>query len=279
MQINAHGGGCCGVRHISGMDHGTEQELDELLAQVCPNDNPNRLTEIILSSRQIATLPDRRNPERGWPAILNERGFRLVSRFTNSNSDNECFIFHHVPEFLSLDPADMPRRMREWTHGVDYTPPVVEQRTQPRVEMPVRNNITNPTEYTVGRRVRRISRDGGGNSLENPVGSTGTIERVAAPDVNGTLISVRFDHNNQAVRAYTHRFELIPEENPEPVLEETPRVLLSTYHNVYRRSGRSSWGWDSYAQAESSGEVTVVRVDRRDVMSDGEIVWTENVQD
>lgn len=108
----AHGAQCCGIRHIYGMDNVTVAELDRLIGQV----EANRLIEIVLSERQVTG--DRWHQSvrdaGGMPAILAARGFRLVSRFMNSNSDNNCYIFHRVPRFASIQPRDLPF---EWTHN------------------------------------------------------------------------------------------------------------------------------------------------------------------
>lgn len=138
-ELEEHGGGCCGIRHIYGMDNSTYDEVDELIAEVDNEEGQgNRLIEIILSSRQVGAPGAgmrARNPEGGWPAFMQSRGFRLVSRFNNSNSGNDCYIFHRVPHFLSTRPGVLPFT---WTHG-DTSPGVMQaggpgQMPAPRIE-------------------------------------------------------------------------------------------------------------------------------------------------
>lgn len=181
MRMVDHGGGCCGIKHVFNMDNTTAEELDRYLAEICTPANPNRLTEVVLSARQVGIGNSmlHRNPqtEGGWPAILNARGFRLVSRFKNSNSDNEVFVFHHVPNFLSLDPNDMGGQMRNWRHDYVIPAEAVATMTTPRVAVP-RNVADNAwvassrDNVQVGTRVRLNERVG-----ERPQGLTGVATR------------------------------------------------------------------------------------------------------
>lgn len=62
---------------------------------------------------------------------------------------------------------------------------------------------------------------------------------------------------------------------PAPAAPPAARVVLSTYHNVFR-DGRRGAGYDTYNEAwEARGQRT--RVDRRQIMSNGDIVWNERV--
>lgn len=64
---------------------------------------------------------------------------------------------------------------------------------------------------------------------------------------------------------------------PAPAAPPPARVILSTYHNVFR-DGRRGAGYDTYNEAwENRGRRT--RVDRRDIMSNGDIVWNENIHE
>lgn len=64
---------------------------------------------------------------------------------------------------------------------------------------------------------------------------------------------------------------------PAPVEPPLARVILSTYHNVFR-DGRRGAGYDTYDEAWTArGQRT--RVDRRQVMSNGDIIWDENVHE
>lgn len=60
----------------------------------------------------------------------------------------------------------------------------------------------------------------------------------------------------------------------EPAAE--PAVVSSTFHNVYPRSGRSDCGWPS-REAATEHRGRAVSIDRRDVYSDGSVVWAEDI--
>lgn len=129
--VQDHGGSCCGVRHIYGMDNTTVRQLEDLIAQVDRLDRVGRATresgrliEVILSQRQVGidgAVGHRWaacvEAEGGWPVVMQRLGFRLVSRFNNANSGYDCFVFHRVPVFKSL--TDLPFA---WRHEV--APPV-----------------------------------------------------------------------------------------------------------------------------------------------------------
>jgi len=133
MNMDDHGGNCCGVRHIYGFDSSRPDELTRLLAQVDAmrsvdraSGDAHRLTEVILSERQVTA--DSGNTgwtaevreAGGWPAILAANGFSLVNRFENANSGKKCYIFHRVNNPLSL--TDLP---------FDWTGPLGAQRAAP----------------------------------------------------------------------------------------------------------------------------------------------------
>ena len=106
MEIRAHGGGCCGVRHLCGFNTQTTNvkvdgkietvpipaslsRLDELLASA----PKGRLVEAVLTDNQ-ATI---------WNLALRERKFVLITRFRNANSGNNCNVYHWMkPEGYSI---------------------------------------------------------------------------------------------------------------------------------------------------------------------------------
>lgn len=64
---------------------------------------------------------------------------------------------------------------------------------------------------------------------------------------------------------------------PAPAAPPPARVILATYHNVFG-DGRRGAGYDTYDEAwENRGRRT--RIDRRQVMSNGDIVWNENIHE
>lgn len=123
MQVNQHGGYCCGAGHISGFDRATPQDLDQCIREFEDNygAGDNRLIEVILSERQVTTgrmpagrggLADQISEETrqagGWAAVLRERGFKLVTRFNNSNSEQNCYVFHRIRNEMSLNNRQLP---------------------------------------------------------------------------------------------------------------------------------------------------------------------------
>lgn len=85
---------CCGIQHIMGHSEGglngdytrygypTAEELDRMTIV------KNILYEITLTNKQC-----RENPE--YIALIQRKGFRLVTTFKNPNSGNICNVFHY----------------------------------------------------------------------------------------------------------------------------------------------------------------------------------------
>lgn len=166
---------------------------------------------------------------------------------------------------------------------------------------------SNMREFAVGDRIQVV------NSWGNfPRGLVGTITRVAnpqsvtiqfdvpnsAPEGSATNFITIVDHNRQAdvpreriapppaararpvpppqrhtedgpVRAAIPAAPVVPAAPPEA------RAVFSTYHCVFR-DGRRGAGYDSHAEAQANlGRRT--RVDRRTIMSNGDIVWAANI--
>lgn len=84
MIVNAHGGACCGMRHIFGFNSSGKQQrasLDHSLSLV-PG---SRVAEVVLTDSQCTK-------ER--MALLKEKGFRYVASFINGNTRRKLHIFH-----------------------------------------------------------------------------------------------------------------------------------------------------------------------------------------
>jgi len=280
MRLVDHGAACCGIKHIFNMDNSTEAELDRFLQEACPPDNNNRLVEIALSSRQIGAPGQSlqgNNPPDGWPSILQRKGFRLVSRFRNSNSGNEVFIFHFVPRFLSLLPADMPGMMRTWEH--QYVAPDLATVTVPRAIPAAAGRWVRSSHETIqvgsrvrlGRTVGRLNQHLAGvttRPYRQGNANPGWYIQWDGRDVDPNEGFWSFDHIEVQ--------ENPDEEAPAPVAVPEPTIVFSTYHNVFRDRGRSGAGYDS-AEAARWSAPRCRRRDRRDIFSDGTVIWSENV--
>lgn len=123
MYYARHAGGCCGIGVIYGFDQATIADLDRCLQEHNnAGEGTNRLCEVVLSERQVCDANNLPNGRRGmanqileevrnaggWPAILQERGFKLVKRFRNSNSGQVCYVWHKIPRELSLENRNLP---------------------------------------------------------------------------------------------------------------------------------------------------------------------------
>jgi hypothetical protein len=244
MDMVEHGGQCCGIRTIFGFDHGTVAELDAHIARLDDMTNiggvgATRMVEVVLSERQVTPGV--------WPRHLAERGFRLVSRFLNANSGRKCYVFHRA-NFLPLN--DLP-----------FTWDVNARATDNGVR-PAATPIAPPVRFAIGQRVRYSNQ----GFAHIPTGTEGEVIAVAG---TGNPV-VRWDNGHTSSdRGHSqHYVEILA---PAPVV----RTVISTYHNVLR-AGRSDAGWSTRAAAAGAAP-RAVRIDRRDVRSDGNIVWTEGV--
>lgn len=112
MEYERHGGSCCGISHVFGFDYATEDALDEIIRDHdvgAEHGSPgSRTLEAVLSERQVNPNLGRNRAmimpsvwaRGGWAPILFEKGFRLVGRFNNSNSDQNCYIFHRNLQWM-----------------------------------------------------------------------------------------------------------------------------------------------------------------------------------
>lgn len=130
MAVNTHGGNCCGVAHVhdfpskacfnlrataaasrkSLLQTTPKQWLKAQVAKAvteiystyyeCDDDGEYELgpeecqyaIEVVLAGYQMPM----------WEPILAEAGFKMVLQFTNSNSDNECYIFLGLTQELTF---------------------------------------------------------------------------------------------------------------------------------------------------------------------------------
>lgn len=84
-----HGGGCCGVRHIYNFTGTRTEAIEEEIKTAVSRVGSAGLYEIVLTGAQL-----RRRP--AIAKIIQELGFRFVTRFKNPNSRNICYVFHWI---------------------------------------------------------------------------------------------------------------------------------------------------------------------------------------
>jgi len=120
MNYGEHGGGCCGISHVSNFPYecspiwetALDRTLDESYREIrenvlqnyidtissrrgwhdespLPEELPknwkvNHLIKVVLTDQQMLM----------WAETLKKKGFRLVTRFLNSNSGNHCNVLH-----------------------------------------------------------------------------------------------------------------------------------------------------------------------------------------
>lgn len=115
MQFTNHGGGCCGIMHIQGMEEdpdepnsnrlgetvtGSEALLD-FLTYLLPEYNRQRVVEVTTSSEN--------NQTENWASELLRQGFRRVCSFYNSNSGNTVTVWHHHPNLTLYGDEPQPQ--------------------------------------------------------------------------------------------------------------------------------------------------------------------------
>lgn len=105
ITVNYHGGGCCGVRHIYNFTGTRTEAVEEGIKTAVSRLSSAGLYEIVLTGAQL-----RRRP--AIAKIIQELGFRFVTRFKNPNSGNICYVFHWVKNHASKATA-MPFKIIE----------------------------------------------------------------------------------------------------------------------------------------------------------------------
>lgn len=115
VTITNHGGSysCCGCSHLSRFTGAPSREafhqtIVNRIARVqgaqqnrarAPQGIDNHLFEAALTDAQM---------QAGWDVVLKDYGFRLVTRFYNSNTGNYVNILHYSPTRASRRNADVP---------------------------------------------------------------------------------------------------------------------------------------------------------------------------
>lgn len=96
-RIQAHGGGCCGVRHIAGFSASwlhprPTKEMIQDEVKIFPPSSGGRtrgkVVEAVITDSQFRQQPE-------LAQIMKDEGFRLVTRFHNSTG-GMCNVLHRV---------------------------------------------------------------------------------------------------------------------------------------------------------------------------------------
>lgn len=86
---NYHGGQCCGIRHVYDFIGTRTGDVEAQIKTAVSRLGSAGMYEIVLTGAQL-----RRRP--AIAKIVQELGFRFVTRFKNPNSRNLCYVFHWV---------------------------------------------------------------------------------------------------------------------------------------------------------------------------------------
>lgn len=93
MRFENHGGGCCGRRHIFGMNGETADSIRRIMVHNGLNADSNKITEIVLSEEN-EDLEDLQTE------VVNA-GFVLVARWENC-SGSTCYMYLHANDWLAF---------------------------------------------------------------------------------------------------------------------------------------------------------------------------------
>lgn len=93
LQLSQHGGRCCGMRHIFNFptafpgQEPTVKVYKDIIGSAMRHSTGCGLIEVSLIDRQLNT---------NLIAALKSKGFYLVSRFSNPNTQNYVNVFHKL---------------------------------------------------------------------------------------------------------------------------------------------------------------------------------------
>lgn len=115
MIFGAHGGGCCGRRHIYGMNGETSESIRRLIAAegYGPNTDTNKVIEIVLSEEN-RNLEDLR-------AEVESAGFTLVATWDNIDSGSQCYMYLSGND-VTYFPGGVPANQQVVERIVNHAP-------------------------------------------------------------------------------------------------------------------------------------------------------------
>lgn len=278
VRLIAHGGHCCGARHLFGFGENENRDPDSIITAL-RNAPPKRQVEVILNGDQIASYPHVLDK-------LADLGFVYTGHYINGNHMSNNHVFTRCDDRLPLVNADGTCAIPNW-RGQVLTPGT-------------RGQLPNPARLAGGG-IRRNSEVRVNSPTSRRHGGVYTVRDIR--DVDYVLKAIMFDpmtHSefaivltnlelvNAPVEAQPPRHDQPDAPNGAyipPVVpparglrqEEVPVIrVFSTFHNVYRMSGRMS-GYDTLEEARAKTGRNALRLDRRDIMSDGSVRWVEGI--
>lgn len=283
--VAAHGGGCCGMRHVRSISYATTAAgltpaqaitaFDTAVSQV-PH---GRTAEVILTNTQM-TSPS----YAPVLARMAELGFVLVNRYLNDNSGNENFVFHRTAHLKALVGGAANRWNGLVRHpGLNAELPAVHvagagEAIRVGDIVSVSGLSTSHARGMADLEVIRIAA-GGTAVLRLPDG------RESTPNSEYVTVIRRGNPAPGAPINYLARVD----DGPEPLVRHLPSPaapplpvevpapvpvveVFSTFHNIYR-DGRVGAGYDSELLATEArrgqGEIR-----RRTIRSDGTFTWS-----
>ena len=140
MDVVVHGGKCCGIKTIRTFGHpdcemagrpkfdndkrdliGASQNMGKpfhapALPQETGRERLTRLIEYVQDNRPSHMIEAVLNHyQLNWAPILKEKGFRMVTTYTNSNTQTKIYVFHLVFHKGKLvDPEDVDKDVKAW---------------------------------------------------------------------------------------------------------------------------------------------------------------------
>lgn len=263
VRVTDHGGNCCGSKHIFTFRNDNHpgqdvRELKSILREETEEGN-NKLFEVILSNRQATEKPlliqaladlgfvqtDAWTGNHGTPVWRFSRSGRRLA--LNSQTFNWQGMVMNGNLAGNLDPIGGNAPYANQIHDGIVPAGAAQQ--------PAR-------AIRVGDTVRVINRDLIDYGREY-------IVRVVG-DTNNNIVRLLGRANYLRMPSV----ELV--ETPQPVAERT--LVHTSYHNYFRRTNTRGAGWETIYEARNAGP-RCRRRDRKEVYSDGSIVWVENVDE
>lgn len=298
----AHGGFCCGMRHISGMSLNTDQtaaRLENDIAYSIHAEGGGRLFEVVLNERQMREQP--------VLDLLRKYGFTLVSSF-NNRTGARCAIFHRadsrvplsywrnqwggmtiapdlqgnlprIPGTLNLVHPGLTQEERQRQHRLTETGRDARVGDQVRVVnsasdyFGMEGRVTSSTNEFLNIRFTNGERRGQGSARisQRSVRIIQRANQAGQPQVREPVIPA------QAPWAFPVHENAgnLPPAPTERVVVPPVRSLFTLYYNVLR-AGRSEAGWPTFAAARAAAP-RAQSIDAQVFFSDGTTSWTRAV--